>query len=297
MVSEMKKRKMLILQITSLFLITGCSQSTFGDETKLDVITSFNAMSELCVAIGKDKINILTIVPTGTEPHDFEPSAVDVVNLSKADIFVINGLNMETWSNEIIASARNDDLTLCVASENSIPRIDDDENESVDPHMWLSLTKAQEMATTIANYFTELDPLNAIYYQDNLSTFNSSLDNLKNEYITKFAEVTNREFVTGHAAFGYLCDEYGLEQNSVEDMFAEGEPTVAQLANLVQYCQDNNVDTIFSEMLASQEISETLASEIGADIVSIYTIESNENNLSYYERMEYNLEQIYQSLK
>jgi len=163
--------------------------------------------------------------------------------------------------------------------------------------MWLSLNKAQEMAATIAGYFYTSDPVNATYYEANLDNFNNSLEELANEYVDKFASVANKDFVTGHAAFGYLCDEYGLEQNSIEDMFAEGEPTTAQLASLVEYCRTNNVSTIFSEMLSSQEISTTLASEVDAEVVQIYTIESAENNMSYYERMEYNLEKIYQSLK
>jgi len=299
---KMKNKSRIIIPIMALFMVTGCAQSTFGDETKLNVITSFNAMSELCIAIGGDKINLLTIIPTGTEPHDFEPTITDVVNLSKADIFVINGLNMETWAEELINTADNDNLILCVASENSVARINTDENETsehgqYDPHMWLSLNKAQEMAATIAGYFYTSDPVNATYYEANLDNFNNSLEELANEYVDKFASVANKDFVTGHAAFGYLCDEYGLEQNSIEDMFAEGEPTTAQLASLVEYCRTNNVSTIFSEMLSSQEISTTLASEVDAEVVQIYTIESAENNMSYYERMEYNLEKIYQSLK
>ena len=81
-----------------------------------------------------------------------------------------------------------------------------------------------------------------------------------------------------------------MEQNSVEDVFAEGEPNAAQLAELIKYCKENNITTIFAEEMASPEVSKTLASEVGAKVETIYTIESNEdNNKTYLERMDENL--------
>ena len=47
-------------------------------------------------------------------------------------------------------------------------------------------------------------------------------------------QAPHKNFVTGHAAFAYLCRDFGLEQNSVEDVFAEGEPNAAQLARTHQ---------------------------------------------------------------
>jgi zinc transport system substrate-binding protein len=87
-----------------------------------------------------------------------------------------------------------------------------------------------------------------------------------------------------------------LEQNSVEDIFAEGEPSAQQLAELVDYCLENNVTTVFAEELASPDVSETLANEVGAKVETIYTIESAEDSKSYLERMRENLEKIYVSL-
>ena len=64
----------------------------------------------------------------------------------------------------------------------------------------------------------------------------------------------------------------------------------------MKYCRDNAVTTIFAEELASPEVSETLANEVGAEVVTIYTIESAEDGLTYLQRMEANLSEIYQSL-
>lgn len=119
---------------------------------------------------------------------------------------------------------------------------------------------------------------------------------LYNEYSKKFASVEKKSFVTGHAAFAYLCRDFGLSQNSVEDVFAEGEPTAKQLSQLVDYCKSNNVTTVFAEEMASPEVSEALAKEVGAKVETIYTIESAEDGKTYLERMQDNLSEIYSSL-
>ena len=122
------------------------------------------------------------------------------------------------------------------------------------------------------------------------------LESLYNEYKEKFDNLSTKDFVTGHAAFGYLCRDFRLQQKSVENLFAEGEPTPKQLEQLVTFCKENNIKTVFSESLASPKVSETLAKEVGAEVVPILTLESNEDDKSYVEAMRYNLEEIYKCL-
>ncbi|MCX7658611.1 MAG: zinc ABC transporter substrate-binding protein, partial [Oscillospiraceae bacterium] len=83
----------------------------------------------------------------------------------------------------------------------------------------------------------------------------------------------------------------------VSDIFADGEPSPKQLASLVSCCKENNVKTIFAEEMANTEVSKTLANEVGAKVETIYTIENNEDNKTYLERMSENLSKIYESLK
>ncbi|EKC63372.1 ABC transporter metal-binding lipoprotein, partial [human gut metagenome] len=64
--------------------------------------TSFYAMYDFAKTIGGDDIDLTNIVPTGTEPHDFEPTASDMAKLSEADIFIYNGVGMESWADKII---------------------------------------------------------------------------------------------------------------------------------------------------------------------------------------------------
>lgn len=297
----MKKRIIIsMLCVSILMSLAACSGKSTGDG-KVQVSVSFNALKELTEAVGGDKVEISTIIPDGTEPHDFEPKAQDLVALSTAQVFVYNGLGMEAWADDAISAANNKNLIVVNASDGvtaieNTDKAEISEHGQNDPHIWLSLKNAETEAGNIKNALVKADPADNAYYESNYSDFVSKLNSLFNEYSEKFKTVEKKDIVTGHAAFAYMCRDFGLTQNSVEGIFAEGEPSAQQLTQLVEYCKSNNVTTIFAEEMASPEVSKTLAGEVNAKVETIYTIESAEDGKTYLERMQDNLSKIYDSL-
>ena len=304
----MKKIITVILSTCIIATLVGCSKATIaqkesqqGDPSKIQVVVSFNPLKEFAMAVGKDKIEVITITPEGVEPHDFEPKIRDMENISNAGLFVYTGFGMESWVDKTLSSIDNKNLVV-VDSSIGIDPIktkgeEIKEHGQFDPHIWLSLREAMIQTKNIKDALVQADVVNKDFYEKNFEEFSKELDKLYNEYKTKFEGVTNKNFVTGHAAFGYLCRDFGLTQNSVEDVFAEGEPTPQKLKELVELSKQNKIKVIFMEELASPRVSETLAAEVGAKVQKIYTIESNEDNKGYLQSMEDNLSNIYNSLK
>lgn len=302
-ITVLKKVPLLILSLVVLLAFTACGGAKIdgSSDGMLAVSVTFDALGEFAKAVGGDKVAVSVIIPTGTDPHDFEPKAQDLVGLSSADVFVYNGLGMESWATDAVSAANNEKLIAVDASTGA--DVIENTGEGViaergqyDPHLWLGIKGAETEVTNIKNAFVQADPANKAYYEANAKSYIDQLEALYNDYSAKFAAVEKKSFVTGHAAFGYLCRDFGLTQNSVEDVFAEGEPSAQQLAELVDYCRQNGVTTIFAEEMASPEISQTLANEVGASVKTIYTMESAEDGLSYLERMADNLSEIYEAL-
>lgn len=315
----LKKWMILLLCLMGIVIFSGCNNSKdqggSQDSSKLRVSVTFDAMKEFTEAVGGDKVDVSTIIPTGMEAHDFEPKAQDLAALSSAKVFVYNGLGMEGWVSDAISAANNSKLVIVEASKgaNFIEVTENDHREDeehgdedkdheeeshgkYDPHLWLSLREAQVEVKNIKEALVKADPGNKDYYEQNSTDYIAQLESLYEEYKGKFQTVTNKDFVTGHAAFGYLCRDFGLEQNSIKDLFAEGEPSAQQLTKLVEYCKEHHVNTIFSEEMVSPEIAQTLANEVGANVEVIYTIENAQDDMTYLERMESNLSKIYESL-
>ena len=289
-------------------------------EGKIAVAASFDAMQELTKIVGKDKVYIHTIIPPGVEAHDFEPKAGDLKFLTQAKAVVYNGFGMEPWLQEALHAVKRENVRVICAADGITPiklakdhhhhhhhknkhshedhdeHDHEEEHENADPHAWLSLESAKIMVKNIATGLSEADPANAAFYKANAEAFIMEADSLLVKYRADFARLTHRHFVTGHAAFGYLCRDFKLEQSSVEDVFSAGEPSAKQLAKLADYCNQYGIKTVFSENAASPQVSATLAKEVGASVQTIYTIESAEDGLSYMERMISNIEKIYKSL-
>lgn len=294
----------LSMVIAAVFL-TACGTDTASSEQNSDKVTvavSFNAMKEFTEAVGKDKINVIQIIPDGTEPHDFQPTTKNLKDLSKANVFVYQGLGMEPWANQVIQSADNKNLLTVEAGKgvDVIKNTDPDEikeHGDADPHAFLSLSAAQVEVQNIADTLAKADPKNADFYQKNAADYKAQLKALQDEYAPKFAALPKKDFVTGHAAFAYLCRDFGLQQQSVEDVFADGEPSTQKLAELVDYSKAHGVKTIFVEDMVSPKTSETLAKEVGATTKQIHTMESGEGTATYLDRMKENLDEIYTSLQ
>ncbi len=296
-------KKLFCLLFALCLVLAGCGKEQEAiKEGKLPVVASFYAMKELTEAVGGDKVHVTTLVPEGSEPHDFQPTPRQLKQLHSAKVFVIQGLGMEPWQAEMVKAADNPNLQVVTAAKN-VQAIENEDEEEIeehgkyDPHAWLSLLSAKAEAETIAVALSQADPVNKEYYQANARKLGQQLDSMYVEYRAKFQTVQRKEFVTGHEAFGYLCREFGLTQQSLESMFAGGEPNAKEMARLVRYARDHHVTTIFTEANVSPKSSEALAREIGAKVVPIHTMESAEGKGGYAAQMRENLGRIYESVK
>lgn len=295
------KKKIIsgVLATLMSIMLIGCGTSTkatsesTATSDKLNIIVSIYPLKEFTEKIGGDKVEVTCLVPDNMEPHDYEPKTKDFEKLSKSNAFIYNGLGMETWVDSVNEAIKDKGVTIVDSSSGVEVRKEDD---AVDPHIWLSLKNAEIQSENIKNTLIQLDEKNKDYYEKNYDKFINELENLYNEYKPKFDILSKKNFITGHAAFGYLCRDFGLTQRSVENLFAEGEPTPKQLEDLVNFCKENNIKTVFSESLASPKVSETLAKEVQAEVVPILTLEAKEDDKNYIEAMKYNLDEIYSCL-
>lgn len=309
------KKKLISLGLIVGILVSfsGCGSKKLEDNKgeRLRVGVTINPLKDFAEAIGGDKVEVFSIIPDGSDAHSFDPKPKDLKDLISANVFIYNGLGMEEWIDSVLGTVEGKYIKVVEASkginainisEEDFHAHDGDEHDDhnhggKDPHTWLSLSDAIIEAENIKNTFSEIDPENKDYYEENFEKLKNDFSSLHNEYVDKFKDLSNKDFVTGHAAFGYLCRDFGLTQKSIADVFGEGELTPKNLEALINYCKENNVKTIFSESVASSKEAETLAKEVGAKVIKVYSLETKEDNMNYLEGMKYNLEIIYSSLK
>lgn len=302
-------KNIVIWLIMSMILVTSCtpqSKSTqkVEDSGRLKVTTSFYAMYDFALKIGGDKISLHNLVPAGTEPHDWEPSPEDIVGLEKAEVFIYNGVGMETWADKILESLENKALIVVETTEGLalIENPDLDEDLQWDPHVWLNPMLAKQQMEAIKNALAEADPLNQDYYQKNYESYAQKLDELNEEFMTAVSGFSQKDIIVAHQAFGYICDAYGLNQVPIEGLSADSEPSPAKMAEITDFARKNNVKVIFFEELVSPKVAETIANEVGAQTAVLNPLEGLveediQAGKDYFSVMRENLEALKNALQ
>ena len=295
------------------FALTGCNTEKSSEKTtessassaqteesssKLKVMTSFYPMYDFASKVGGDKVEVTNMTPAGTEPHDWEPSAKDITQLEKADVFIYNGADMEHWTDDVLNTLDSKEITVVEASK-GIDLLK--EGKSYDPHVWLNPLNAKKEMENIKDALVKADEKNKDYYEKNYKTYAKKFDTLDSEYSTTLSTVKNKNLIASHEAFGYLCEAYGLKQIGIEGLSPDSEPDAAKMKEIIRFAKKNNVKTIFFEELVSPKVSKTIAKELGAEAKVLDPIEGlsedqQELGADYFSVMESNLQTLKEAL-
>ncbi len=142
-----------------------------------------------------------------------------------------------------------------------------------DPHFWLDPLRAITQAERIAGALIEADPEGADVYRANLAALSSELRALHAEFEAGLSSCAHREFVTSHAAYGYLALAYDLEQVSVAGLSPDAEPSPQRLAAIADRINDLGLGAILVEPVLAGSHEQVLAAETGANIHTIHPMD------------------------
>ena len=304
---------LLSLAVLGLVLTAcGSNEEKTKASDKLQVVTTFYPMYDFTKNIVGDKADVSMLISGGTEPHDYEPSAKDIARIQDADVFVYNSNEMETWVESVLANI-DKKKTKVIEASNSIELMegsepeedkeaDDSHEHGLDPHVWLNPVLVKKEVAAISDGIIEVDGDNKTTYEENTKSYQDKLSELDNTFKEAFKDAKKREFVTQHAAFGYLAKQYNLNQVSISGISPDQEPSPSELAKIEDFVKKNKVDYIYTEELASSKIAETIANATGAKLIDLNTLEglSKEKQKSgsdYISEMKENVKALQQSIK
>ena len=284
----MKKITAIFTTAALLAALTACSGgSDSADSGKPQVYTSFYAMYSLTLEIAGDKADVYNLCPTGSEPHDFEPTAADLAQLSNADVFIYSGMGMEHWTESISDSLSGSDVLITEASAD-IPNV----TENGDPHVWLDPKNAYAQLETITAALSEADPDNAEYYSQNLAAAKEKTDELDTAYRDAVSGFGSNIIITSHEAYANLCSAYGLEQMGINGVDNSEDPTPARMAEIENFIKENNVKYIFTEPLSTSKIVDTISADTGCGVLTLDPFEGNAEGKDYFTVMYENLDAL-----
>jgi zinc transport system substrate-binding protein len=275
----------LSLKWVSLLLVmaiaAGCggqaskSQQFAATGGKVKVAASFYPMYEMTRAIGGDHVDAVNLVPPGTEPHDWEPTAGDIKTLNSATLFVYNGAGLEHWVDKTLNSLDTKALVTVEASKGLglVNTKDEQGTVALDPHVWLDPLSMVKEVEAVRDGLVKVDGAHKADYEANATAYIDKLKALDQEYAAGLKGCTKKDFFTSHAAFGYLAQRYGLIQHPMMGLAPDVEPQPKELAQIVKTAQEQHIKYIFFETLVSDKVSKTVAQEVGAQTLVLNPLE------------------------
>lgn len=289
-------KALILILILCMNLVAGCGNNSDATQTKkVQVVASFYPMAEFAKAVGKEHVQITTLVPDGAEPHDWEPSPRDLTKLGHAKVFVYNGI-VEPWAEQALTALSERQILAVEAGDGLFSR-----KGKQDPHVWISPKKAIVEVKRIKDALCEADPQNAADYEKNSAAYIEKLQALDNKLQQTVTSAPKKVFVTAHAAFGHLADDYGLRQLSVAGLSPESEPTPGDMQRLIRTVKREEVKYVFFETLTNPKIARIVAEETGAQILVLdplegLTEEGRQQGLDYLHIMEQNIVNLSKAL-
>jgi len=305
------KIKKILLPLLLIFLLafTACGKDTNNGKEKLQVVTTYSIIYDIVKNIGGDKVEIHSLAPVGSNPHEYDPLPKDLMKTTDADIVFYNGLNLEegnSWFKKLLKSSNKSDKNspVYMVSKNVTPIYLESnglEGET-DPHAWLDIQNGIIYAKNIRDGLMKEDPKNKDYYQTNADEYIAKLEKLHSETITALSKIPEekRFLITSEGAFKYFSKAYNLQSGYIWEINSEGQGTPSQIKNVVDLINAKKVPVLFVETSVDPRSMETVSRETGAPIVGTVFTDSlgkpGEEGDTYYKMMEWNTKTIIDAL-
>ena len=291
---------------------SGSGQSPDSDSSeKLKVVSSFTIISDIVRQIGKEHVEVHNLVPTGTDPHVYEPKPEDTKAAADADILFYNGLNLEGgdhgWFAKLINSVGQDESHVFELTKGVEPMYlhhegEEGRKEEINPHAFINPVVGIQMTKDTRDALVKIDPDHADEYKKNADEYLKTLNDLDNEYRTKINEIPeeDRVLVTSERAFQYMAKEYGLKEGYIWAIDTEENGSSEQMKDLLNFIKESNPPVLFLETNVDKRPMTTVSKESGVPIYGpIYSDEIGipGSEVDTYEKyLNYNIKQLYEGL-
>ena len=268
-------------------------KNPIADNANPVVVTSGYVPYTLTKQLAGERVNMRMLLLPNAEPHAFEPTPGALISVKHADALVYVSDELEPWVKDVAKAA---------GAKTRVVALAEDFKDAQDPHVWMTVKNAQQMAVKIVQILTEVDPEHRAEYEANLTEFIQETDKLHAEFTRVLGACQQRDVVhIGHLAFGRLSEEYGLHLEALSGSSHDGEHSAKKVAQLVDLIRQKAIKTLFTEETISPRLAQTVADETHAQILHLYPVEhvskqDFEANVTYTTLMRRNLDSLARGL-
>ncbi len=314
-----RKRSLTVVGTVSLagLLLASCTAET-GDAgesanegTSATVVATTTQMGSLAEQItGCAGGATQVLMSPSDDPHQFEASSAQIVDMIKADVVVSNGLGLESAMQRSIDNAVSDGAEvvelapeldpLPVSADGHHAHGEDGHGHGhgeYDAHVWMDVSRMADGAKLLG------EEIAAVTGDDTYVSCGTEvaeeLRDVDAEIAEIIAQLDTPRLVTDHAAYNYFADRYGVEISGVviPGGSTDAEPSSQDLAALAKLLNDQEADALVTSKANTNRLVTALADEAdgAVPVVELYENavgEPGSDTETYQDAMLYNANAI-----
>ncbi len=281
---------------------------TAAPEPKLAVVATFSILADMVANVGGDRVAITTLVAADSDAHVYSPTPANAKAIASAALVVVNGMGFEGWIDKLIkASGYTGPVVVAAEGIRAIKAAQHAHGHGpghahrhgeLDPHAWQSPVQAQRYVENIARALIAADPAHEEAYRQRAAAYVEALRRLDEGARARFSAIPaeQRRVITGHDAFGYFGDAYGVRFFAPRGMSTEGEASAKGVAQLIAQIRAQKIRAVFVENISDPRLVEQLARESGARVGGVLFSDAlsvkDARARTYLEMMRHNIDTV-----
>jgi ABC-type Zn uptake system ZnuABC Zn-binding protein ZnuA len=291
----------LMAKVSILFLalaLGACGGPKNQDENQSQkeriVATSIYPVYTIIREIAPDSLNFFYAIPVGANPHSFDPNPDVIKKLQKIDLFIGIHPRLDGYIAELVQKEKffiSQAVTNSQKSKNS--------PKAQNPHIWLNLQGAQDIARLGAAKLSKLYPEHQKEIQSNLKTYRNKLGRLNQKIRTILEPYAGAKLMQWHPAWDAFAADYNLQVVGTLEKGHGAKASLQKFHNLVRIARKQNVRAIILGLNIQSKTTQALSKETGVPIVRLDSIgrpDDSERD-SYAKLMLYNARRLAQALQ
>jgi zinc transport system substrate-binding protein len=281
----------IVIIIIVLALVSNVGLQTSHE--KFTVTTTFFPLYDWTTNIVGDKGKVIDLTPSGTDPHDLDPTPQDISSILSSNVFVYDSAGIDPWVEKVLPTI-DKSRTVIIDATLGVDIIYG-EAGLADPHFWVEPSSVIIAVKNIEAGLEQADPANSAYYKENAQNYIIQLQTLNRAFIGNLTSVRIRTIIPFHEAFGYWKRAYNITESGIYGFEPEGEPSAAHMQDLLNLAKNLGITMVLASNLDDPHWCQVLADQIGGRVFMLdplegpTSIQNQMGNYTYLGQMYYDI--------
>jgi ABC-type Zn uptake system ZnuABC Zn-binding protein ZnuA len=273
-----RTRPLVVLVAAAMWL---GSLAPVGAAAKVRVVTTTTDLKTLTEAVGGDLVEVDALVRGNQNPHDFEVRPSQMVKLRRADLVILNGLELDAWAEVSIQGANNPRLIpgasgrvdasagiqVLEVPTGKVDRSMGDVHPAGNPHYTLDPGMASTITANIVAGLARVAPESRPAFEQGRAAFLAKLEPAMAQWAQTLAPFRGAKVVVDHSQWAYFFARYGLIQVGTVEERPGIPPPPAHVVRLAAQIKADGVKALLTEPWGDRKLAERLAADSGARVV------------------------------